>query len=100
MARPSGESAVAVVVMQKVPKDGDPVGQHPLFVHGFSAMKLLSLEKLPKDVAFEGEGSKLIKEWAKLKSLGAKAKGRGDALRAKQEGERKRKEAVVVKAQG
>ena len=55
-------------------------------------MKLLSSEKLPKDVAFEGEGSKLIKEWAKLKSLGAK--GRGDALRAKQEGGRKRKEAV------
>ena len=92
LARPSGGAAVAVVVMQKLPKDGDPVGQHPLFVHEFSAMKLLTSEKLPKDVAFEGEGSKLIKEWAKLKSLGAK--GRGDALRAKQEEQRKRKEAL------
>ena len=92
LARPSGGAAVAVVVMQKLPKDGDPAGQHPLFVHGFSAMKLLTSEKLPKDVAFEGEGSKLIKEWAKLKSLGAK--GRGDALRAKQEEQRKRKEAL------
>ena len=81
--------------MQKVPKDGDPPGQHSLFVNEYSTTQLLSSDKLPKDDAFEGEGLKLVKEWAKLKSLGAKAKERGGALRAKQEEEQKRKEATA-----
>ena len=45
----------------------------------YSAMKLLSSEKLPKDGAFESEGSKLIKEWAKLKSPDAKGRAACEA---------------------
>lgn len=94
LERPPGGSAAAVLVMQKVPKDGDPPGQHPLFVNEYSAMKLLSSSQLPKDDEFEVAGAELVKEWAKAKSLGSK--GRGDAVRAKQEEERKRKAAAAA----
>ena len=80
LARPPGASAVAVLVLEKVPKDGDPPGQHPKFVHELSPMKLLMSEKLEADEEFSRAAAPLVQEWARGKSIGPK--GRGDALRA------------------
>ena len=48
LARPPERSAVAVLVMQKMIKDGDPPGHPAMWVDEHSPMKFLASQVLPK----------------------------------------------------